>query len=79
MKTTPLDSLEMTAGGLRDLGNRVSAYIELSREKFEQIRLEILEEYGDAAVMTREKIYNQLSNSYSLLLHDVYFLFVIID
>lgn len=80
---TPLDKLEVTASLFTELEHGTSVQIQCSREKFESLKAEILDEYDlkvvDDIKISEEKIPNQLSNIYGVLLHNVKFLFHIKD
>lgn len=80
---TPLDKLEVTANLCSELESGISVQIQCSRSKFDEIAKEIHDEYDLSVVedvkISQEKIPNQLSNIYGVLLHGVRFLFHIKD
>lgn len=78
---SPLDKLEYTARGLQEFGGKVSALIEVTRDSFNVLAKEIEEEY-DLDESTTVKIVpapNELSSSFSVMLHGVIFSFRIKD
>lgn len=78
-----LDNLEATASLFADLECSMSVQIECTRERFNSLKSEIEEEYDlsqvDDVRISTEKIENQLSNIYGVMLHGTKFLFHIKD
>lgn len=80
---SPLDKLEVTANLCSELESGISVQIQCSRSKFDALVEEIHEEYDlkvvDDVKISQEKIPEQLSNIYGVMLHGVKFLFHIKD
>lgn len=80
---SPLDKLEVITGLKDDPDFNIEAIIHCSRTKFEALCEEIKEEYDLSVVedvaISQERIENQLSNIYGVMLHGVRYLFHIKD
>ncbi len=80
---SPLDKLEVTANLCSELESGISVQIQCSRSKFNALVDEIHEEYDLSVVqdvrISEEKIPEQLSNMYGVMLHGTLFLFHIKD
>lgn len=80
---TNLDKLEAMSSLHKDLGASMSIQIDCSRDKFNELKAQIEEEYDISVVedvrISAEPIPNQLSNMYGVLLHGVTYIFHIKD